>query len=404
MFELANAILWEREFPSGLKIPETLEEASKDFTYLHMDTPTGPVNICYPGNESGAIDTGFRNNVTFKTVKEWIEPRLLEYVKDKYRDVDVRTLTSANFGDDLCAQLRFGVKMDEMREMCKDICRKIIELFQEGPALWGLKTHASKGDIGWGRSEFIKIRSQRGKVLPNNILDPYISEKAPTINYSVQMKLATIVDVLRMQAFCGMIVERGIIYAVSMMPESSKLRMGELKAIPSTRIFRDLGLMMICPVINCKLINRFIGSEECLKKAVGFSSETDLALKDAYKACERISKQDFFQKSSELIYRDVETNRVLPKSLEMFSKENILRLTIAKATYPKIEMMERDQHEAKQIGNILTNSIRILNKHPTKPFDLRIVSADELTEGISLGVKCGPWRLRVFIPHAQVRV
>ena len=188
VFELAKAILWEREFPSGENLPETLEQASKDFTYLRMDTPTGPVEICYPGNESGAIDTTFRNNVTFKTVKEWIEPRLMRYIKEKYSDIDVRDMTSANFGDDLCSQVRFGVQVDARRDMCKDITRKIIELFHDGPAKWGLKTHASKGDLGWGRSEFIKIRSQRGKVMPNYILDPYTSEKAPTVNYSVQLK------------------------------------------------------------------------------------------------------------------------------------------------------------------------------------------------------------------------
>ena len=64
-------------------------------------------------------------------------------------------------------------------------------IFNSGPTKWGLVTTPDKGYIGIGKSEYIKVTAQRGKVLPNNILDPFENEKSPTINFDNQMKSST---------------------------------------------------------------------------------------------------------------------------------------------------------------------------------------------------------------------
>ena len=64
-------------------------------------------------------------------------------------------------------------------------------IFDSGPTKWGLVTTPDKGYIGIGKSEYIKVTAQRGKVLPNNILDPFENEKSPTINFDIQMKSST---------------------------------------------------------------------------------------------------------------------------------------------------------------------------------------------------------------------
>ena len=315
----------------------------------------GVMEIGYPGNESGEVDTMIRNLLTNKAVAFFLRPQILamadKILIDQGKDIKSIDYFSVFLGDDTNNQLIFRKGTWNESEAVKKIAKGVIDLFNLGPAKWGLMTTPDKGCIGIGKSEYIKIMAQRGKILPNNILDPFENEKSPTINFDIQMKLASLSDTCRLMGFRGCNIRRVILYMTAMFPLSLKMIFGSLKAIPSVKVWRYTGLSYVLPTLNKKLFTRLLEDEKY--ETLVMSGHGQVAMNKAFHSVFKAFKgNDRFEKSSEMIGRSFITKGVAPKGLEMYSRENILRLQLAKAVEPKITALDRDQNEAQSLGRL----------------------------------------------------
>ena len=331
----------------------------EDVRFYNQDTVFGDIEIMYPGNKSGSLDTTNVNNAVENHVFEYIKRRF-EQDKDELMEKFDRTgrykfiRMTANFlGDDYKSQLIFENEIPDDEEFIRAVIELISKYIDEGPLKWGMEIHKEKGAVGWGASNYIKVSTFLGQYHANQPLSPHDSEKASNSKMQVALKVASFVDIMKLAALRGKDLGRLDVYMMSQLGTFAKYRFYGLHMIPHPSIVRASGHMICAPNCNMNLYSMFMNrgyTSALYKTAV---NRNDNIIRGFKAITSGLAHDINFVNSSQLLRNQYATTGALPKDLEMYNADNILALTLSMTAGSKIDNSSRNLLEAAAIASVL---------------------------------------------------
>ena len=110
----------------------------------------------------------------------------------------------ANFlGDDYKSHLLFLHKIPDDEEFIRSVVHLINKYIDEGPTIWGMESSKETAAIGWGVLNYITVSTFTGKYHVNQPLSPHDTEKSSNTVMPVALKLASFVDIIKLEALRG---------------------------------------------------------------------------------------------------------------------------------------------------------------------------------------------------------